>query len=224
MRNSINPYDISEFELIVDLACYGPGTRVLIGELAIQTDESVPHGTSNTRRKGKALAKQPIKLIDRYADISTLRPGMLVKTWHSGYVPIKAVGVKTIRTGDDPKTTLFRVPTYDSACVGDALLVTGGHSVLINNDIIKRIPRETRRLLKFQRPLVDGCQRVLAMNWHGAKQVPTGVVTEIYHIVLGDSSCGKGRGVNYGFWVNEGWLSESTTMKYFTRYGFKMLG
>jgi hypothetical protein len=209
VRDSINPYDITEFEVEVGMACYGPGTHVLIGEPVI--------ATTNLHKRNGTKAR-PIDINERYADISTLRPGMLVKTIRDGYVPILAVGVKTIRTGDSPSTTLYRIPTYGDS--KSELLVTGGHSILINKEVIGQIPMESRRLFKYQRTKIDNCSRVLAMNWPGATRVPAGVVTNIYHLVLD----GRRRDANYGIYVNGGWLSETTTMKYFKRFGFKMLG
>jgi hypothetical protein len=208
VRDSINPYDITEFNITVNLICYGPGTRVLIGEPQIEM-------TKLQKRNG-AMARPP-PMNERYVDISNLRPGMLVKTVHDGYVPIMAVGVKTIRTGDTPLTTLFRVPCCGPDDSKSELLVTGGHSILVNNDVIKQIPRETCRLFKYQRTKIDNCQRVLAMNWPGATCVPAGLVTDIYHLVLD----GRRRDANYGIYVNGGWLSETTTTKYFKRFGFK---
>ena len=209
VRDSINPYDISEFEVNVSMVCYGPGTRVLIGEPQIEM-------TKLQKRKG-AMAR-PIDINERYVDISTLRPGMLVKTIRDGYLPILAVGVKTIRTGETPLTTMFRIPTYGDS--KSELLVTGGHSILINKDVIGQMPKDTWRLFKYQRTKIDNCSRVLAMNWPGAARVPAGVVTNIYHLVLD----GRRRDANYGIYVNGGWLSETTTTKYFKRFGFKMLG
>lgn len=194
IRDSINPYDISEFELTVNLVCYGSGTRVLVGE---------------------ALANQP-ELKDKYIDITDLRPGMLVKTYKSGYLPIAAVGEKVIRTGTEPQTTLFRIPSYKGHPSGSELTVTGCHSILMPNNILKQVPLAISQQFKYynRRKLISGCPRVLAMNWPGATPVPPGNLTKIYHIVL------DGPLANYGIWVNDGWLSESIEMKLYRRFGF----
>ncbi len=211
IRDSINPYDISDFEVDVGMVCYGPGTQILIGEPVISTPK--------LQKRNCKTARHPA-MNDQYMDISNLRPGMFVKTIRDGYVPILAVGIKHIKTGETPQTTLYRVPTYGDKDNKSELLVTGGHSILINKDVIGQIPRDTRRLFKYQRTKIDNCQRVLAMNWPGANRVPAGVVTNIYHLVLD----GRRRDSNYGIYVNGGWLSETTTLKYFKRFGFKMLG
>ncbi len=210
VRDSINPYDITEFNITVNLICYGPGTQVLIGE---------PQNEMTKLQKQNVKKARHPAMNERYVDISNLRPGMFVKTIRDGYVPILAVGVKTIRTGETPHTTLYRVPTYSDNDNKSELLVTGGHSILINKDVIGQIPRDTRRLFKYLRTKIDNCQRVLAMNWPGANRVPAGVVTNIYHLVLDGR-----REANYGIYVNGGWLSETTTTKYFKRFGFKMIG
>lgn len=207
IRNSINPYDISEFDVDVSMICFGPGTHVLIGE---------PVNTIHKLQKQTDKKARLPTMNERYVDISTLRSGMLVKTIRDGYVPILTVGEKTIRTGETPLTTLYRIPTYSDRDNKSELLVTGGHSILINREVIGQIPSDTKRLFKYQRTKIDNCQRVLAMNWPGATRVPAGVVTNIYHLVLD----GRRRDANYGIYVNGGWLSETTTMKYFKRFGF----
>jgi len=198
IRDSINPYDISEFELDVSLVCYGAGTRVLIGV--------------------EALADQQSGFQDRYIAITDLRPGMLVKTYKSGYLPIAAVGERNIRTGDSPRTTLWQIPATPS--LGSELNVTGGHSILIPNELLKRLPAKLRSHLKFHnsRLRIEGCRRVLGETWPGAVPVPAGTPTKIYHIVL------DGPLANYGIWVNDGWLSESIPEKLYRRFGFRDFG
>jgi hypothetical protein len=196
IRDSINPYDISEFILTVNLVCYGPGTRVLVGESLTNQSE----------------------LKDKYIDITDLRPGMLVKTYKSGYLPIAAVGEKVIRTGNTPRTTMWRIPATPS--LGSELNITGGHSILIPNELQKRLPSELRTRLKFHnsRVLIEGCRRVLGETWPGAVPVPAGTPTKIYHIVL------DGPIANYGIWVNDGWLSETIPAKLYRRFGFRDFG
>lgn len=206
IRDFINPYNISELELNVSLVCYGPGTKVLVGE---------PISTNNI---GSSQAKQQQQTInEKYIDITELRPGMLVKTYRNGYLPIAKVGEKTIRTGTKPHTTLFHIPTYDGHPSNSELTVTGGHSILMPNDILKQVPIAMHQQFKYynRRMLISGCPRILAMNWPGAIPVPAGTITKIYHIVL------DGPLTNYGIWVNGGWLSETIEMKLFQQFGFR---
>ena len=61
---------------------------------------------------------------------------------------------------------------------------------------------------------LDGCRRVLAMNWPDAEPSPAGMLTRIYHLVLAGSQH------RYAIWVNGDWLSESTSRVHFKQYRF----
>lgn len=201
IQNSINPYDITRFNLTIDLICYGVGTQILVKNTA-------PADTGTTTNTTEATTA------DIYADISTLHTGILIKTLRYGYLPIESIGVKTIRTGEHPKTTLFRLPANTNG--QDELVVTGGHSILL--DAISRHPKKNISNLiqghKTQKHKLDGCRRVLAMNWPGAKHMAAGVKTQIYHLVL------SGPQKRYAIWVNGGWLSETTTREHLKQYRF----
>lgn len=206
IHNSINPYDSTTFEITVDLVCYGTGTLVLIGEI---TNLRETEFNQELDDKLQSEHQHHTKIISRYADISTLRPGMLVKTRRHGYLPIESVGVKTIRTGEHPKTRMFKLPSQNEGQT--ELLVTGGHSILLADKLKNRT---TTGQYKIQPHKLDGCRRVLAMNWPDAEPSPAGMLTRIYHLVL------AGPQHRYAIWVNGGWLSESTSRVHFKQYRF----
>jgi len=213
IRDSINPYDITQFLLTVDLFCYGPGTQILIG---IPSTATEPNDDKSDLEPGFtdtdiSTTIKP-KIISRYADIASLRPGMLVKTRRHGYLPIEAIGVKTIRTGGHPKTRMFKLPAQHADQT--ELLVTGGHSILLTD---KHKLGTSGEQPKIQQHKLDGCRRVLAMDWPGAKPSPARMLTPIYHLVL------AGPLHRYAIWVNGGWLSESTSREHFKQYRFTPL-
>jgi hypothetical protein len=212
IHNSINPYDSTEFEIIVDLVCYGVGTQVLIGEPSIEILDDIEVSTgSDEIQLAETNITRKTKIVSRYTDIASLRPGMLVKTLRHGYLPIESVGVKTIRTGEHPKTTIFRLPPCQEGQT--ELTVTGAHSILLPPSR----PKLEYGNYKIQKHKLDGCRRVLAMDWPHAKKLDAGVVTQIYHLVLAGSQH------RYAIWVNGGWLSETTSREHFKQYRFTSL-
>lgn len=210
IHNSINPYDSTEFVITVDLVCYCAGTQVLIGEPSIEILDDADGESSGTDEIQQQV-KTKTRLLARYVDIASLRPGMLVKTRRHGYLPIESIGVKTIRTGEHPKTTIFRLPPCREGQT--ELTATGSHSILLPS----RPKLSGNGNYKIQKHKLDGCLRVLAMDWPHAKKIEPGVVTQIYHLVLAGSQN------RYAIWVNGGWLSETTSREHFKQYRFTSL-
>ncbi len=209
IRDAINPYDITPLQLTIDLICYGAGTQVLIRESVILPTNIIDISDSDSEYNDRIIEKYEEMYVDKYVDIAKLRSGMLVKTLRHGYLPIESVGVKTIRTGHQPSTTLYKLSADPEKGRHRELQVTGSHSILIRDR--QEIPSPGARISPHK---IDCCRRILAKNWPGAKPMPAGELTRIYHLVL------AGAKSRYAIWVNGGWLSETTSRESFKKYRF----
>lgn len=70
-----------------------------------------------------------------YIPIQDLKPGMHVETYKNGAVPIESIG-KVTKPNESYSLTncMYKLPRKDDMI--DDLIVTGGHSILVDKDVI----------------------------------------------------------------------------------------
>jgi hypothetical protein len=143
---------------------------------------------------------------ESYVKVQDLRKGMLVKTLRSGYVPVKiATTSKVYNSGNGKRSEncLYRCPTSVFPELKEDLIITGHHSILVDNlteEQVNEIQDTYGRIYitekKYRLPaFVD--ERTVPYEEEGT--------FNIYHFALENSNVKA----NYGVYANGGLLVES---------------
>ncbi len=143
---------------------------------------------------------------ESYVKVQDLRKGMLVKTLRSGYVPVKiATTSKVYNPGNGKRSEncLYRCPTSVFPELKEDLIITGHHSILVDNlteEQVNEIQDTYGRIYitekKYRLPaFVD--ERTVPYEEEGT--------FNIYHFALENSNVKA----NYGVYANGGLLVES---------------
>lgn len=135
--------------------------------------------------------------IEKYVKIENLKVGDLVKTYKNGYNEIELIGKKTFRNNINKNTQcMFNI---------NNLCVSGGHYILVDEK-----PDATKNPIFYNLNLkIKDKYCLLACDYEKAIKVMTDDIYTIYHLVL------KGDEMQYGIYVNDGFLSESTSKEHF---------
>lgn len=147
---------------------------------------------------------------DIYLPIQTLKKGDLVKTYLHGYRKIIMIGKNTMT--NDPKRwnySVMRLPKDKLGAIED-LMITGAHSVLVDNLSEKEKDGQIAIYNTIDRK-IDGKYLLLASVSENFEVVDDNDSYTYYHFVLehdGDVN------VRYGVWAN-GVLTESQPEKHF---------
>ena len=145
--------------------------------------------------------------LEQYKYIETLRPGNLIKTYLSGYKSIIMIGKNQIKNNPNIYTDCLYKHKEKN------LVITGGHSLLV--DKINQNPKKIEDWYKNNYKIEDKYLE-LCMDSNDYEQIINNELYTIYHIVLEE-------GKQYGIYVEDGILSESTTIECFIKHNFKLL-
>lgn len=134
-----------------------------------------------------------------YRAVETLRVGDKVKTLHSGYRAIVMTGSSTIFNNPTPERTREKLYVYP-----EGLVVTGGHSVLLEKFTDEQLAKVKKSLGKVY--VTEGRGRLLAMDDDRASVYPVKGKFNIYNFALESPNDYR----NYGVYANGGVLVESS--------------
>jgi hypothetical protein len=150
---------------------------------------------------------------ETYVRIENIEPGMLVKTYQSGYIPVDTIGSgKMYNTSKGSKNDLY---VYSNENCDD-LVLTGCHSVLVHN--ISEDERNDIRRLFGKIFVTEGMYRLMSCVDKNANVYPEEGVFTIWHLALENENYYS----NYGIYAN-GMLVESCSKRMITEYsGFKL--
>ncbi len=135
--------------------------------------------------------------VEKYVKIESLKNGDLVKTYKNGYNEIELIGKKTFKNNIHKNLQcMYKI---------DDLYVTGGHYILVDEQ-----PDATKNPIFYNLNLkIKDKYCVLACDYEKATKMMDDNAYTIYHLVL------KGDETQYGIYVNNGFLSESTSKEHF---------
>ena len=139
---------------------------------------------------------------EKYVKIEDLKIGDLVKTYKHGFIGIKMIGKQPFKNNiNDDFSCMYKI---------NNLYVTGGHYILVDN-----LP-ELKNKKKFYNDnlKIDNKYCLLACDYEKSEKIMNNEIYTIYHLVL------NGINNHYIIYVNDGFLSETTSEINFTDSGF----
>ena len=182
-RNSIQ---LNRFPMLINATCFLEGTKILTMDI----------------RRNKT----------RYIPIEKLKPGMLVKTLSSGFIPIKHIGYSTIYNpglSTCVKDQLFKYTKSSYPELTNDLVLTGTHSILVKTitetqrkDIIDTLGGICVTENRYRLPAFNDTRAVRYEHQGKFRIWNLALENESYH-------------GNYGIYAN-GLLVETTSCRYIT--------
>jgi sugar lactone lactonase YvrE len=192
--------------------------------LAINNDNFIFYGSQNTNSIFESVSPSCFnygtKILciksnkEVYIPIQDLRADDIVKTYLHGNLKIKMIGKRTMINGDKLINTMYIWRKTEENELIEDLIITGGHSVLLdkltNDDILNQI--RFRSVMKID----DKFLQLSCNNKHFERIEDENIYT-YYHLVL-ESDSNK----VFGIWAN-GILTETICESYFLKHRFELL-
>jgi hypothetical protein len=154
---------------------------------------------------------------EKYIPIEQMKPGILVKTPNNGYVAVNTIGHSKIYNPADKlrgENRLYKRTSKDYPELIEDLIVTGCHSVLVEDDrITPEIREKTKELFKHEIMLTDKKIRLLTCLDELAEPYEEEGVFTIWHFALEHFD----DYMNYGVWAN-GLLMETCSINMMRQY------
>lgn len=146
-----------------------------------------------------------------YVKIENIRPGMLVKTYPTGYKRVMVIQKNFIQnTIDRVENKIYRLPKSKNKQLFQDLYVTGLHSILVPS----LTKEQEKKTIASWGGIIKICNlyRLMAHLSPEFEDVKDDETYEIYHLVLENTN----ETANDGIWAN-GILSESLSMETYKR-------
>jgi len=179
-----------------------PSTPFKVGNVFLGTQSSPEPPCFN---KGTNILCLNSNNEEEYVPVEQLKSGDLVKTYNNGYKKIDTIAHTTLQNNVDVFTQCMYIMPKQNDMIDD-LIVTGGHSILVDNYKSEQVKNHHKRLFG-KLDLIDNKYLLLAGQTPLFKQITDDKVYDIYHLCLeGDN---KNEDRRYGIWAN-GVLTEST--------------
>jgi hypothetical protein len=173
------------------------------------------------REGSKILTFNPATGREEYTAVENIRPGTLVKTRMSGYVPVCMVGTSTVTIPNDAERTADRLYVCSKDQfpeLTEDLYITGHHSILVNN--ISDAEREECAEEMGRVYLTEGrCRLPAHISRRTRVYEAPGAVERIWHFALDHND----EQMNYGVYAN-GLLVESCSIwRLRTMVGYELM-
>lgn len=151
-----------------------------------------------------------------YKKIQQLKKGDLVKTFRDGFKPIHRIGKKEIAhtpTEERSKNHLYKCSTTQYPELFEDLVLTGCHSLLVDDFFDEEQIRKTEETLGTANYMTDGKYRLPVCADHRASIYEKQGKYMVYHIALENDDYY----MNYGIYAN-GLLVESTSKRFLDQF------
>ena len=147
--------------------------------------------------------------VEQYIPIEKLQKGNIVKTYLHGYRKIDSLMHSLFKNNVNEFTKSMYIMPKQGDMIDD-LIVTGGHSILVDEYESEHIKNQHRHLFGGELDPIDDKQLLLASQSSKFKQLEGDDFYDIYHLCLEGETEEHDR--RYGVWAN-GILTESTYKK-----------
>jgi len=143
---------------------------------------------------------------DSYVPIEALKEGMLVKTFSHGYKKITHIGKNMLINNPNRwQQCMYKMAKTDTNGLTDDLIVTGWHSVLVNEYTEEQLLQ--MKQFKVPEQTIDGKKLLIAAVNNQFEKINDTNVYTYYHLVLEHDG---NKDQRYGIYAN-GILSETTS-------------
>ena len=172
------------------------------------------------KRDTKILCLTENTFEEKYIKVQQLKPGMLVKTYKHGFVPLYSIGHRTMKNTSDSirvKNRLYECNAQNYPEIFETLVLTGCHSILkdsISSELRQKLKQETKGKIYC----TDEKYRVMAYLDTKAKPYKKAGEFEIWHFSLEHSD----DYMNYGIYAN-GLLVETASKRMMADYSDMVL-
>jgi len=206
------------------LATHTSGAKLLTGQsftAYTYTVNYVPTPTPTTmcfKEDSKILCF--VDGVEKYVPVQNIRPGTLVKTLTSGYVPVNMIGSsKMYNDGSNSRgiNKLYKFTQKNYKEITEDLIITGCHSVLV--DSLTDVQADATREIVGRILITENKYRLMAALDHNAEPFLEEGVFPIWHLALDHED----ERMNYGVYAN-GLLVETTSKRMLREYsGMKLV-
>jgi hypothetical protein len=136
-----------------------------------------------------------------FVSIEDMEVGMLVKTYGSGYVPVKYIQTKELLNDvEKPLNSMWKMKGTD-------FIVTGGHSILVDELTEEQMNKQLAR--GFEHTMQDK-KLLLACYSDDFEQIKEKELFQIYHLVLENG--------HYGVYSENNILTETCEQNFFEKF------
>lgn len=152
---------------------------------------------------------------ETYVRIETIRNGTLVKTSESGYLPVTNIGSSKIYNPANSlryNDRLFHLSKEAYPELTDDLIITGGHSILVDKLTDKQIDDTKEKLGRIM--ISENKYRLMAVLDEKAQPYKDEGIFNIWHLSLENKEYTH----NYGVYANGGLLVETASERMMKEY------
>jgi len=195
---------------------YNTANEANLSTASASLKSQFPSGSTYTYNAGPSCFNKGTNILTEkgYVRIEDLKKGDLVKTYLHGYKEITKIGKGFGKNNNANK--LLNMHIYENVNFEEPLIMTGGHSILV--DDLRIYKEENEKWFHGGTYKIDDKYLLLATVSKDFVEIKDGSEFEYYHLVL-ENEDEKGQ---YGIWANNV-LTESASMKWFMNEGLKEL-
>ena len=195
---------------------YNTANEANLSTASASLKSQFPSGSTFTYNAGPSCFNKGTNILTEkgYVRIEDLKKGDLVKTYLHGYKEITKIGKGFGKNNNANK--LLNMHIYENVNFEEPLIMTGGHSILV--DDLRIYKEENEKWFRGNTYKIDDKYLLLATVSNDFVEIKDGSEFEYYHLVLENED----ENGQYGIWANNV-LTESASMKWFMNEGLKEL-
>lgn len=188
------------------------------GNIWYFSDVTLTNPTPSCFNKGTKILCLNKNFEEENIPIETLRKGDIVKSYKHGYRRILSIGMNyMVNNPDNPAYCMFLLKKTDANNMTDDLIMTGGHSILVDN--LGKHKEKTMELLPHNDMEMDGKYLLLSqLSEDFVKQIEEKKYNYFCFVLENDGNVNK----RFGIWAN-GVLVETPTEKIFIKQGHYLI-
>ena len=217
-QNTLTSVGTSTFnnDPAMSVTYYNTANEANLSTASASLKSQFPSGSTYTYNAGPSCFNKGTNILTEkgYVRIEDLKKGDLVKTYLHGYKEITKIGKGFGKNNNANK--LLNMHIYENVNFEEPLIMTGGHSILV--DDLRIYKEENEKWFRGNTYKIDDKYLLLATVSNDFVEIKDGSEFEYYHLVLENED----ENGQYGIWANNV-LTESASMKWFVKECLKEL-